>query len=99
METWSAYVRRTSGGLTQVQIAEKTGLAQTNVGRWLRGDPGLPKADSVIHFAKSFGQPAVEALIAAGYLDVDDAAATVRVPLSEYSTSEIFDEARRRARE
>lgn len=97
MQNWSAYVRRVAGGLTQVQIAEKTGLAQTNVGRWLRGDPGVPKAEKVIAFAKCFGMPAVEALIAAGYLDGDDAAATVRIPLSEYSTGELFDECRRRA--
>ena len=91
MESWSAYVRRVAGGLTQVQIAEKTGLAQTNVGRWLRGDPGAPKAESVIAFAKSFGQPPVEALVAAGYLDVADAASTVRTALTEYSREELLE--------
>ena len=90
MDSWPAYVRRVAGGLTQVQIAQKTGLAQTNIGRWLRGDPGAPKADSVIAFAKSFGQPPVEALVAAGYLDVADAASPVRTDLNEYSIEELL---------
>jgi transcriptional regulator with XRE-family HTH domain len=92
MESWSAYVRRVAGGLTQVQISEKTGLAQTNIGRWLRGDPGAPKAESVIAFARSFGQPPVEALAAAGYLEADEASSMSRTPLSEYSDRELVGE-------
>jgi transcriptional regulator with XRE-family HTH domain len=90
MESWPAYVRRIAGGLTQEKIAEKTGLAQTNVGRWLRGAPGAPKAESVIAFAKGFGQPPIEALVAAGYLDAADAATGVRTALSEYSRKELL---------
>ena len=37
MEDWSDYVRRIVGELNQLEIAAKTGLAQTNIGRWLRG--------------------------------------------------------------
>ncbi len=96
MESWSAYVRRVTGGLKQAKIAEKTGLAQTNVGRWLRGDPGAPKADSVIAFARAFGQPPVEALVAAGYLTEAEAAAKSRTLLVEYSDRELLDELRRR---
>ena len=50
VEKWPEYVRRVSGGLTQAQIAERIDVAPSNVGRWLRGEPGLPKAESVIVF-------------------------------------------------
>jgi transcriptional regulator with XRE-family HTH domain len=51
METWSDYVRRVAGTLTHAQIAQKSGVASSNVGRWLRGEPGLPRAETVIAFA------------------------------------------------
>lgn len=96
VESWPDYVRRLSGNLNQTQVAEKTGMAQSNVGRWLRGERAVPRAESVIAFARAFDQPPVEALIAAGYLKPEDAASTARTPLAEYSISEILDELRRR---
>ena len=36
-ETWAQYVRRATEGTTQVQLALVTGVAQTAIGRWLRG--------------------------------------------------------------
>lgn len=98
METWAEYVRRVSAGLTQTQIAEKSGVAQTNVGRWLRGDPGQPKADSVVAFARAFKQPPVEALIAAGYLSIEEGAPGkgARTNLSQYSSDELIAELRSR---
>jgi transcriptional regulator with XRE-family HTH domain len=95
-ETWSAYVRRVSGGLTQAQVAEKIGVAASNVGRWVRGEPGMPRAETVITFAKVFNQPVMEAMIAAGYFTEAEAMGTARTPLTEYSTEELFDELKRR---
>lgn len=97
-ESWPDYVRRITRGLTQVQIAERSGLAQSNIGRWLRGEPGQPKPDKVLTLAAAFGQPPAEALIAAGYLTADDVA-TKRTPLSAYSEAELLDELRRRVRD
>lgn len=96
VESWPDYVRRLSGTLNQTQVAEKTGMAQSNVGRWLRGERAVPRAESVIAFARAFHQPAVEALLAAGYLREDDIGKTVRSPLSEYTIGELLDELRRR---
>ena len=93
---WSAYVRQIASGLNQVQIAEKTGLAQTNIGRWLRGEPGSPRAESVIAFARAFGQQPVEALVAAGYLSAAEAQSTARTPLDDYSYTELIAELQRR---
>lgn len=96
---WSAFVRRVGGGATQVEIARSAGLAQTNVGRWLRGDPGQPRADSVIQFALAFGQDPVEALMAAGYLAAAEIGDGPRTPLSQYSDEEITQELQYRLRD
>ena len=96
VDSWSAYVRRLSGTMNQTEVAEKVGMAQSNVGRWLRGERAVPRAESVIAFARAFNQPPVEALIAAGYLTPDEAASTARTPLSQYSRDELFDELRNR---
>lgn len=95
-ETWAQYVARISGGLTHAQIAARTAgvVSMSNVGRWLRGELTNPGADHVIAFAKGFGQPPVEALIVAGYMDETEAAP--RTPLSAYTMTELIDELRRR---
>lgn len=92
--TWSDYVARVTRGLTQTQIADRAGIAQSSVGRWLRGDP--PAVDKVLAFAHAFGQPAAEALIAAGHLQASDVSPTARTPITAFSTEELLDELRRR---
>jgi len=101
VESWTEYVTRVSRPLTQQQIAQKCGVAQTNVGRWLRGDPGVPRVESVIAFARAFGRPLLEAFIAAGFMTPADAAAVtqLRTPLRDYDTLELIEELRRRAAE
>ena len=96
---WSQYVRRITRGQTQTQIAERSGVAQTNIGRWLRGDPGMPRAESVVALARAYGQPPTEALVAAGYITAPEGESTGRTPLSAYSTSDLLDELRRRTRD
>lgn len=44
-ESWAQYVRRATAGTTQVQLALVTGVAQTAIGRWLRGDTAAPRAE------------------------------------------------------
>lgn len=97
VETWPEYVRRIAAGLTQAQIAAKMGgVSTSNIGRWLRGEPGLPSAENVIAFAKAFQRPPVEALTAAGYFSPDETVPSARSPLTEYTTDELFAELRRR---
>lgn len=95
IETWPEYVRRVTRGCTQAQIATRTGVAESNIGRWMRGERGQPKPDSVLALAKAFGQPPLEALIAAGYISADDVTVR-RTPLSAYTLAELIDELRRR---
>ena len=97
METWPQYVRKVAGPLKQEEIAELTGLSQATVSAWLRGAPGLPRAETVIAFARAFSRSPVEALVAAGYLQSDEASVKARTPLVEYSDRELLDELRRRA--
>jgi transcriptional regulator with XRE-family HTH domain len=96
VETWPEYVRRIAGGMRQEQISALTGISQTTVSTWLRGAPGLPRAESVIAFARGFKVAPVQALVAAGYLQTDEANVKARTPLSEYEELELVDELRRR---
>lgn len=97
-ENWAEYVRRVTRSMSQTEIADKAGVAQTAVGRWLRGDTGAPRAESVVAFARAIGRPPVEALIAAGYLEPGDATetASVQASIRDVSTDELLDELRRR---
>jgi len=99
VDQWARYVRDVAGNLNQLEIAAKTGIAQSNVGRWLRGEPGIPKAESVVALARAFDQPPIEALVAAGYITEAEAGAKARrarTPLNDYTEAELLDELRRR---
>lgn len=94
MNEWSEYVKRVAAGMTQVQIAERTNLAQSAISRWLRGDTETPRAEYVVDFARSFSRNPIEALIAAGYVTADEAGARldIKTPLREYSNYELAQE-------
>lgn len=99
VDQWARYVRDHAENLNQLEIAAKTGIAQSNVGRWLRGEPGLPKAESVVALARAFNQPPIEALVAAGYITEAEAgvkARETRTPLTEYTDRELVAELSRR---
>ncbi|HPY25393.1 MAG TPA: helix-turn-helix transcriptional regulator [Mycobacterium sp.] len=97
-ENWAQYVRRATQGTTQVQLALVTGVAQTAIGRWLRGETAAPRAESVVAFARAIGKPPVEALVAAGYLTSQEAAQRIEVTraINDYSTDDLLEELRRR---
>lgn len=84
--------------MSQNRAAELTGVAQTNIGRWLRGDTGAPRAENVIMFAKALGHDPLEALVAAGYLEPADlqGAVTIHSPLTEVTDTELAGEIQRR---
>lgn len=95
---WADYVLRVTAGMTQSAISQATGVAQTAISRWIRGDDVLPRAEKVVEFARALDQNPVEALIAAGYLTAKEANAqtNVKLPLREYSTNELLEDLRRR---
>lgn len=70
-ESWATYVKRIAPGRLQKDIAAAAGVDSSTVSRWLDKHE-RPKADAVVRFARAEGQDAVQALIAANYLEPED---------------------------
>lgn len=100
VEEWPEYVRRLTSGQTLAQIAQRSGISMSNIGRWIRGElVATPDAANVIAFAKAYGQNPMEALAAAGYFTASDVQPGQKTPLTQYSTDELMAELRRRTRD
>jgi transcriptional regulator with XRE-family HTH domain len=61
-----------SAGLTQAELARRSGLAESMVSRWLRGlnQPDVPNLRRV---GPVLGVPMLELIVAAGYLSLEEA--------------------------
>jgi transcriptional regulator with XRE-family HTH domain len=61
-----------SAGLTQAELARRSGLAESMVSRWLRGlnQPDVPNLRRV---GPVLGVPMLELIVAAGYLTLEEA--------------------------
>lgn len=96
---WSSYVDATSDGVRNSEIARRAGVDPATVGRWRSGSTD-PNPRQVVAYARAFGRPPVEALIAAGYLTAEEAEVPVAVapadPLAAVSTGRLLREALRR---
>lgn len=68
-DTWWDYVQRISGGASQSEIARRIGLTSASVSRWRHS---APQPDNVRAFARAYGRPALEALVAAGIVTEED---------------------------
>jgi hypothetical protein len=102
-KTWPEYVRRHSRNAPLKDIGERITVHPGTIGRWLgTGDtsPTRPDGDQVVKFARAYGRPPVEALIAAGYLKTHDVADNevieLGAALSDVSADELLAEVRRR---
>lgn len=92
--SWWTYVTEKSGGATQTEIAERTGLTQPTVNRWRTSKP---KVDNVIAFARAYDRPVLEAFVAAELISKEDAEITeVAADLAEVPTDDLLAEIRRR---
>lgn len=93
---WDYFVAtaRTSDGAT---IAAAAGVTAPQVSRWKSGT-NRPDADRVVRFARHYGKPPLEGLIAAGYISAEEANAvvTVREPINTLTDDELLAEIRRR---
>lgn len=65
---WSEYMRHLMGDLDQNQVAQMTGIGQSNLSRWLSGKT-IPSPESAVEFARMMrgGNP-VEALVILGVI-------------------------------
>lgn len=80
-ETWPEYLRRVAGAQSQALIAEYLGAGRLSVCNWLQGKT-RPKAETVIRVARAYGRSPVEALLAAGYLTVDEVEGPLEIRVS-----------------
>lgn len=69
---WNQYIRTIAAGQTNVEISNRTGIGPSTISRW-----GRPKATDVIAFARAYGRPVTEALVAAGFITPTEASAFV----------------------
>lgn len=91
---WWEYVQEVAGTTNQTEIARRLGLSQPSVNRW---KTSVPKSENVITFAKAYGRPPLEALLAAGVVSDEDVQLTqVPANLSEVETDALLAEIRRR---
>lgn len=71
---WAAYLESAirSSGLTQAELARRSGLAESMVSRWLRGlnQPDVPNLRRV---RPVLGVPMLELLVAAGHVTLEEA--------------------------
>src|ERR1700712_5474402 len=72
--SWWAYVIKVAGNDSMATIKKRTGIAQTTLPRWQRGTRGIDAHD-VVAFARAYERPPLEALVIAGFLTPDEAAA------------------------
>lgn len=98
--TWDEYVRRVIGDDRQVDVAQKTGIDQTTISRWLSSDPAKSRrlsSQSVAAFARGYGLSVIEAFVVAGFLTPDEAGMKSGLPdLSKLTKRELIDELDRR---
>lgn len=100
-ESFWAYVNRITGGVQNREIAAAIGVDSSSISRWRTGEQ--PRVKNVIAFARAFNRPAVEALIAAGYLNISDAYSHVELraaaDLTGASDEELTAELQRRLKQ
>lgn len=92
-ETWPQYVARISDEARNVDISRAIGVSESTITRWRDGK--LPTPTLAVSVARAYNQPPLEALVAAGYLAVDDVRAHVSirfVPLSDVTDVELANE-------
>lgn len=95
---WWKYVTDTAGDVQNKDIADRVGIDRSNVTRWSQGSK--PAVEFVLKFARSYGQPVVAALAAAGYItDAEAQVREVKVGVEDLSDVELARELLRRVEE
>ncbi len=95
--SWEAFVRETIGTDQQKMAAEKSGLDQSAISRWLKtGKPGT--AENVAAFARGYEVPVLEAFVAAGFITAREAKVRPagRPDFSQLSNDELLELVRAR---
>jgi transcriptional regulator with XRE-family HTH domain len=99
--TWPLYLSAITDGQPGARIAERTGLPESTISRWL-SDKAEPRPKQVVAVARAYGQNPVEALIAAGYLgegEIDVPSKPTDLSLRAFTTLALSKEMVRRLEE
>lgn len=92
---WWDYVLQVAPGEGQAEIARRVGVDRSAITRWRNGAGA--DARFAIKFARAYGRPPVEALVAAGLLEPEEAdVTTVRAHAGDLSNRELIAELDRR---
>lgn len=84
-----------AGDIQYKEIADRVGIDKSNVTRWSKGSK--PAVEFVLKFARSYGQPVVAALAAAGYItDTEAQVREVKIGVEEISDIDLARELLRR---
>jgi transcriptional regulator with XRE-family HTH domain len=99
--TWPLYLSAITDGQPGARIAERTGIPESTISRWL-SDKAEPRPKQVVAVARAYGQNPVEALVAAGYLEegeIDVASKPTDLSLRAFTSLAISREMVRRIEE
>ena len=73
MTKWAEFVKKLMRGEQQLAIAERAGVNQGTISKWVRGVE-TPKSPAVVaHFAQAMDGNVLEGFVAAGFLSPEDA--------------------------
>ena len=100
-ETWHSYVARLKATYGAPAVAKAAGVAQSSVYRWIDpNDESEPSFQNVASLGRNLGESAIEALIAARYLEPSDVGNVVEVyqDIDTLSDNEFVTELARRLR-
>lgn len=96
---WWAYVKRIAGDVQAKEIADRGGFDKSAITRWKDGKNADPSF--VVKFARAYGRPVAEALVASGLITAEEAEIRevkvgLEAALSTASDTELLDELRAR---
>jgi transcriptional regulator with XRE-family HTH domain len=77
---WADYVTEKSEAVNQADLAERLGVSQSTISRWMRSK-NEPTVENVIDFARAVGDSPVAALVMFGFLRESEVGEVVRVTI------------------
>lgn len=91
---WSAYVCAVIGDEAQQEVADAVGVSQATISRWKAGETVPTSHAAVASLALHYGRNPIEAMVAAGMLDVETAGPALRDDdrrhLTAMQTADVF---------
>jgi hypothetical protein len=94
--SWWDYVQKVSEGAEQTAIAERAAINKTTVWRWKTRN--ATDHEGAIRFARAYGRPITEALLAAGLIGEDEAnlrEVRIRINPADLDADELAEETKR----